>query len=187
MADSSVIRRSLRIGCILMLICGLVAGVVALVNEITYDTIEANLAAERKAAIIDIFGSETLAYEAVENCPDTVVAVYRVTDGGTALGYCVNLNSGGFGGDINMMVGVGEDGTIVGVTIVSLSETAGLGSRVNDAAYLAQYIGKGGSLVFKTDIDGITGATISSKAVLSGVNMAMAALETMGLAGGVSK
>ena len=73
------------------------------------------------------------------------------------------------------------------MTIVSLSETAGLGSRVNDAAYLAQYIGKGGSLVFKTDIDGITGATISSKAVLAGVNMAMTALETMGLAGGVSK
>lgn len=175
---------SLRIALILMLICGLIAGVVALVNQVTFEKIEQNLEAERRNAIVSIFGSEHISYEALSDVPETAETVYTVTAGGTALGYCVNVNAGGFGGDINLMVGVGADGKIIGVSIVSLSETPGVGTKVNTVDYLSAYIGKGSGLKLGEDIDGITGATVSSKAVLAGVNAAMDTLVQMNLIGG---
>lgn len=184
MTDRKGTLDSIRISFILMLICALIAGVVALVNQLTYEKIEQNLEAEKREAIISIFGSDSITYEELTDMPESVEMVYTVTDGGQALGYCVNLNSAGFGGDINLMVGVGTDGNIIGVTIVSLSETPGLGTKVNDADYLSQYVGKGIDLKQGTDIDTISGATVSSKAVLAGVNEATAALVKMNLIGG---
>ena len=173
-----------RIVLTLTLIASLIAGVVALVNQVTYEKIEENLEADRRAAIVSIFASESATYESLGTVPDAVEAVYVVEDGGISLGYCVNLNAGGFGGDINMMVGVSRDGRIVGVSIVSMSETPGLGTKVNQGTYLSQYIGQGSDLVFGADIDGISGATVSSKAVLAGVNEAMDTLIKMNLIGG---
>lgn len=69
----------------------------------------------------------------------------------------------------------------MGVEIVSLSETPGLGARVNNAEYLRQYVGKGSGLTIGKEISAISGATISSKAVLTGVNTAVAALVEAGL------
>ena len=70
---------------------------------------------------------------------------------------------------------------IYGAERAALSETPGLGSRVNDANYLSQYNGTGGKLALGSDIDAISGATISSRSVLAGVNRAFAAVDTMGL------
>ena len=173
-----------RISLTLTLISALIAGVVALVNQVTYDKIEENLEADRREAIVSIFDSENVTYEPLNTVPDSVEAVYVVEDGGVPLGYCVNLNSGGFGGDINMMVGVSQNGKIVGVSIVSMSETPGLGTKVNDRGYLSQYIGQSSMLVLGADIDGISGATVSSKAVLAGVNEAVDMLIKMNLIGG---
>jgi len=187
MTERKGVLDSIRISLILTLICALIAGVVALVNQLTYEKIAQNLETEKREAIIAIFGSDSVTYEEMSNMPDSVEMIYTVSDRGQPLGYCVNLNSGGFGGDINMMVGVGADGRIIGVTIVSLSETPGLGTKVNDANYLAQYIGQGLDLKQGTDIDTISGATVSSKAVLAGVNEATAALSKMNLIGGGTK
>ena len=56
---------------------------------------------------------------------------------------------------------------------MSLSETPGLGSRVQEAAYLDQYKGQSGTLTLGEDVDAIAGATVSSRAVLNGVNRAV--------------
>jgi electron transport complex protein RnfG len=68
---------------------------------------------------------------------------------------------------------------LIGVEIISLSETPGLGSRVDDAEYLAQYSGMSVNKVpaLGEDVDAISGATISSRAVLSGVQKALNALK----------
>ena len=93
--------------------------------------------------------------------------------------------SGGFGGDMTLMVGYDGARTILGVSIVSHSETPGLGARVKtEAGYLDQYVGKSGEVVLnkngvadgENDVDAISGATISSRAVLTGVNRATDAL-----------
>ena len=166
----------LLIGLRLLLICAVVAGIISLVYAVTLPKVEENLREEKRKAIITIFGTEDLSYTQSE----TDNAFYTVRYGENGLGYCTEETVGGFGGDLSLMVGFDADGTVLGVGIISHSETPGLGARVNEADYLAQYRGHSGTLTLKkdggSDIDAISGATISSRAVLSAVNQATAHL-----------
>lgn len=174
-------RRMLRTVVSLTVICLCVALLLSVVNALTADKIAENLKGIEKEAIIEVFGNENIEYTLLENIPDTVSAVYTVTLDGSPLGWCVTVSPSGFGGNIDMVVGVSPDGNIAGVAITALSETPGLGSRVADRNYLAAYTGLGTALKLNADVDAITGATISSRSVLSGVNTATGALVTMGL------
>ena len=75
-----------------------------------------------------------------------------------------------------MVVGISADHKIVGVSITALSETPGLGSRVADRSYLDGYAGLYGMIKLGDGIDAISGATISSRSVLTGVNRALEAV-----------
>ena len=87
----------------------------------------------------------------------------------------------GYGGDIQVTIGITTDGTINGVSILSLSETAGLGMKATEPAFYEQYQGKqtenfyvskdGGS---GEPIEALSGATITSRAVTGAVNAALA-------------
>jgi electron transport complex protein RnfG len=166
----------IKIAASLFLICAVVAAVVSFVNSITEDIIAEAQAREQQEAIARIFGeSEITPIDA----PEGTNALYAI--GGGEIGYCVSLDAKGFGGKIGMMVGVGADGAICGVEIVSHSETPGFGAKADDPDYLGQYITHGSGLSLGKEIDAISGATISSKAVLGGVNAATAALVEAGL------
>ena len=156
----------LNIGARLLIICLVVAGIVSLVNEVT-KTRYAELQEEQmQESMASIFGLEKVDYRELAD------DVYLISQDGETLGYCVQNATAGFGGDITLMVGFNRDFSIAGVQILSHSETPGLGAKANDASYLSQYNGKSGELTLNEDIDAISGATISSKAVLSGVNSA---------------
>ena len=93
-------------------------------------------------------------------------------------------------GNIEMMVGVDADGVVTGVSIVSNSETSGIGSKVmnneplaNGTPVLDQFIGKSaadGTLAVGTNVDAISGATVSSRGVTTGVNAALAVASVVG-------
>lgn len=180
--DKNGALKILRIAFSLTMICVCVALAVSLSYALTRDKIEEKRIATERAAIAAVFGRDDIGYRALEGTPDDVTAVFEVTDVvGNVFGYAVSVSPSGFGGNIDMIVGIGTDGKITGVNITALSETPGLGSRVNDANYLSQYNGTGGKLALGSDIDAISGATISSRSVLAGVNRALAAVDTMGL------
>ncbi|MBQ7320288.1 MAG: RnfABCDGE type electron transport complex subunit G [Clostridia bacterium] len=172
-----------RITLSLLVICAIVSAVVTAVHGLTYETYQLRLLEQKQAAISALFDGAAVSCEALPTEGDEVKELYRVCVGETVVGYCANVSSAGFGGDIDMMVAVSPDGVLRGVQIVSMSETPGLGSRVSRAEYLAGYAGMTlfGShaqedLVLGEDIDAISGATISSRAVLSGVNAALRVL-----------
>ena len=173
---------ALLIGLRLLLICAVVAGIISLVYTVTKPKAEANLKATKAAAISEIFGASEPS--------DGQDGFYTVRYGEnlSATGYCIESTAGGFGGDLTLMVGFDADGKILGVSIVSLSETPGLGARVDDADYLSQYKGKSGSLGLNkdggSDIDAISGATYSSRAVISAVNAATERLQSYLASGG---
>ena len=86
------------------------------------------------------------------------------------------------------IVGVDTDLTVTGVSIVNNSETKGIGSKVMDneatsagTGALDQFVGKSGagSLVVKTNIDAVSGATVTTKGITKGANAALAAAEAM--------
>lgn len=161
----------LNIGARLLVICLAVAAIVSLVNELTKARYAEILVEERKSAMTGIFGVTELSYH------ELVDGIYEIMAEDQLLGYCVQATTAGFGGDMSLMVGFSGDRSLRGVQILSHSETPGLGARVNDASYLAQYNGKTGTLQLGSDIDAISGATISSRAVLAGVSAAQTALE----------
>lgn len=97
-------------------------------------------------------------------------------------GYVVTTTSKeGYGGNIQITVGITADGTVSGISILSINETAGLGMKATEPAFYGQYEGKqtekfavskdGGE---GEPIDAISGATITSRAVTAAVNVALA-------------
>ena len=90
-------------------------------------------------------------------------------------GKAVSVSSRGYSGPINMLIGIDKSGKIVGIKILSQTETPGLGANVVKPKFLNQFIGKTGNdpIEPRKDIDAITGATISSRAVCSGVKQAL--------------
>lgn len=168
--DKKTVLSVLNIGARLLVICLAVAAVVSLVNEVTKARYAELQLEEQRNSMASIFGATDIA---VAELGDNV---YQVRQGEDILGYCVQVVTAGFGGDMTLMVGFNSDLAVVGVQILSHSETPGLGAKVNDAGYLSQYGGKTGDLALGEDIDAISGATISSKAVLAGVNEAQKSL-----------
>ncbi|HHY45668.1 MAG TPA: FMN-binding protein, partial [Firmicutes bacterium] len=86
----------------------------------------------------------------------------------------VKVSSPGYGGPIDAIVGISTDGKVTGVTIIGQQETPGLGSNVSGKRFREGFLGKDVSRPIKLkkdggDIDAITGATISSRAVTRGV------------------
>lgn len=96
-------------------------------------------------------------------------------------GYVVTTTDGdGYGGDIQITVGITADGTVNGISILSISETAGLGMKATEPAFYEQYQGKQtDKFVVSKDggegepIDALSGATITSRAVTDAVNAAL--------------
>ena len=163
----------------LLLISAVVAGLLGLVNFMTEDRIAA-LNAEKTAAsmqeVLPAAGYEDLGYSGEDS---TVKTVYRAGD----QGYVVEVLPAGFGGEIDLVVGVASDGTVTGVSIISMSETSGLGANATKESFRSQFIGKTGELAVSKDggeIDALTGATITSRAVTRGVNSALAAVAALG-------
>ena len=86
----------------------------------------------------------------------------------------------GYGGDIQITVGITADGTISGVAFLSISETAGLGMKATEPSFYNQYVNKkADKFVVSKDggdgeqIDALSGATITSRAVTGAVNTAL--------------
>lgn len=170
-ADKKTVLSVLNIGARLLIVCLAVAAIVSLVNELTKTRYAEILVEERKGAMTGIFGVSELSYRELAD------GIYEISAQEQLLGYCAQVTTAGFGGDMTLMVGFNGDRSLRGVQILSHSETPGLGAKVNDANYLSQYDGKAGTLQLGTNIDAISGATISSRAVLTGVSAAQAALE----------
>jgi len=102
---------------------------------------------------------------------------------GSQIGYILDVTSHeGYGGDIEFQMGIKNDGSVTGIELLSISETAGLGMQATNASFRNQYVGKQVSefTVTKTgstqdsEINALSGATITSKAMTNGVNSGLA-------------
>ena len=191
MLKKSDIPNIIKTAVILFLITGIAALILAVVNNFTAPIIAENSAKKQAAAMQNVlkdaeFSEENLA----ENVDDPEISeIYKAQKDGSAAGYVVMVNPNGYNGAISMVVGIDAEGKVSGIDIISQSETAGLGANCVKDEFKDQFVGKSGEIsVVKNDpkdneIDAITSATITSKAVTSGVNKALAAAEMLEEAG----
>lgn len=114
---------------------------------------------------------------------------------GDVIGYVVTVTAHeGYGGDIEISVGILNDGTVKGIELLSISETAGLGMKAKEAAFKDQFKEKQVNAFAYTKsgesgddkIDALSGATITTNAVTNGVNCALVYFRDV-LGGGVSE
>ena len=181
MKTESTVKFVLRLAATLLIITAVVAIALAGVNMITAPAIEALNAKKTQEAIELVLpggGQET-------DFPETAL-VSKVYAGDA--GYAVEVTPGGFDNTITMMVGVDKGGNVMGISIISHTETAGLGAVAAAGtpageAFRGQFVGASGSVAVTKDggtMDAITGATITSRAICAGVNAALECVAAMG-------
>lgn len=171
---------------VLLVISVVVALLLSFTNLITEEKIAQNNQDEQNRAKQEVLS----AYKFVDlSYTDGIVkGVFEGKDGsGNTLGWCVNVTPNGYGGQIDLMVGIDKDKTLLGIKVVSNSETAGLGAKCTNDDFAGQFHGKEMPIsVIKSgtpkdnEIVAITGATITSRAVVQGVNKAYEVVDSIG-------
>ena len=178
----SNVKYILRLALTLLVITAVMAAALAAVNQFTAPMI-AKLQAEKTQKAIELVlpgGGEEIEFTDSTGLVSTVYA--------SETGYAVEVTPIGFDNTITMMVGVSPEGQVLGISVISHTETAGLGAvaaAANSAgeSFRSQFVGMSGSLAVTKDggeVDSITGATITSRAVCAGVNAALKIVENMG-------
>jgi hypothetical protein len=180
----------------LLVTCIIVAGLLGLVNGVTAGPIAQINQQKTEQAMAEVV-SDPSSFQAVAELPQAAVDAATAAGGtltelydGQGAGYVLKVVASGSQGNIEMMVGVDGDGVVTGVSIVDNSETAGIGSKVMENEPLAsgtgvldQFAGKSaadGTLAVGTNVEAITGATVSTRGVTTGVNAALAAVAALG-------
>jgi electron transport complex protein RnfG len=135
----------------LVIICLIVTAALAFTYGVTAPTIQKNLEAMEKKAAQEVLGD--------------------------VAGVALKTQVKSYGGKLEMMVGISEDGAVTGVKVLTHQDTPGLGTQPMETEYLKQYIGltEVTATHIKEDgnVDAITGATISSNAIYNGVKQAL--------------
>ena len=166
-----------RLTATLLGICVVVALLLGIVNSITEPIIRQMQEEKTAAAMAMVLKADS--YEEIPSDVENVAAMYRAVAGGEQIGYVVEVTSSGFGGAMSLVVGVDMDGKVTGVSVTDHAETKNIGTKVtDDSAVLARFIGLVENITVNSGanrFDGISGATVSSKAVTAGVNTALAA------------
>lgn len=172
-------KNIVKLGVILFLFTSIVSFSLAGLNAVTAPIIEQQAKTELDNSIKEIFPELTEVIENPINDGSINIAAYVAKKGDEVLGVVVKSEPTGFGGPITMLTGLDKDLKVVSVKVLSMSETAGLGTKLADPKFNSQYQGLAapfnvvkGSASAEGDIVAITGATISSKAMTSGVNAA---------------
>lgn len=134
-------------------------------------------------------GSETFTLEPYTGDDANIRSVHKGENG-----FVIETCTYGYAGEISMLIGVSSQGRVTGLTVLDLSETLGLGANaLKDHEFLAQFLNTAGDVAIRTGdadafsgatgsagsddstyVDGITGATVTSKAIARSVNSAVA-------------
>lgn len=169
-------NKIVKLSLILFLVSAIVAGVLGLTNMLTEDAIaeyNENKTNEAYAAVMDFSSREEVQYSGGRT---EVKKLYK-TDTGNYIAECEVSGSQGM---ITVAVGVNSDLTCNGISIISSSETSGLGAKASEAEFKDQFQGKTAEQALitkdKGEINAITGATITSRAVCTAVGAAIEAV-----------
>lgn len=160
---------------VLVVICLVASAALAGVNQVTAPIIAEQQEAAANAAYLAVLPEADGFEEVTDFATTNVQSVLKATNGA---GWVIKASAKGFGGDVPVVVGFDAGGAIVGIQFMENSETAGYGQKLVDGseegvAFVQQFVGMTEAPVVGTNIDAISGATVSSKAAASAVTTAI--------------
>lgn len=179
-------KKILKLTLILFLVSAIVAGILGVVNLVTYERIEEQQRIKTEKAYAAVLASE--GYEDVsfdKEAFPTVDVIAKATGGE---GYVVTTTFSGAQGSITMAVGVDNDYKCTGISIIKHAETSGLGANAASSAqvgvdFRAQFVGQDENVAIEKaggDIEALTGATITSRSIANATGTAIKAVESLG-------
>ena len=180
----------IKLALVLFAVSAIMALALGLVNELTEDTIKMRAAETTKKAYATV-AAELQAddYPEVKSeykNDNTITKLCAATAGGQQVGYVAETTFSGAQGMITMVVGLDNDYNCTGIYITSHSETSGLGAKAaetNAGAWRDNLVGQGDGLALTKDkgtIEAISGATITSRAVVTEVQTVINAAKSLG-------
>ncbi len=164
---------------ILCVICLVATLLLSYTNSVTAPMIDEIAAKNEVSARLTVFPQAASFGETKTEKEYTITSA--LDESGNVIGYVVVNSEKGYGGDVQVMTGVGVDGKVVGVDILNHSETAGLGANADKEKFRDLFKGLTAGINVSKDGSGentvkaLTGATITSKAVAKAVNIAIEA------------
>lgn len=167
---------------VLLSICIIIPLALSLTNKLTVERIAALDEENKQAAMELLIKADTFTAETFGEGEEKFEFNIAKSSADEVLGYIFTSSAKGYGGAVSVMTAIGTDGKIIEVTILdATNETPGLGQNVTKENFYSQYKGKGPSVMVvknnadsaANEINAVTGATISSKAVTTAVNTAM--------------
>ncbi|MDD3411967.1 MAG: FMN-binding protein [Eubacteriales bacterium] len=163
-------------GWVVLGLIAVVAGVaLAVTNTITEGPI-ADQNMEKAQGALQSFFPDAETFEPIEIGEDSGLNfAYSAMQGGQPVGYAAMVTVQGYAGPIEVTLGVDSSGALKGVSVggPEFKETEGLGAKSREPDFTDQFIGKRPPLTLGSDVDAISGATVTSKAVVNGVNAAL--------------
>lgn len=182
-----------RLILVLTVICVLSGAVLGWVNSLTAPAIEEQEKLAKQRALQKALPTATefveepaILAELASTDRTRIAEVYRASDEGNPRGYVFIVEARGYAGPIRMAVGVTVEGNLAAISVISQSETPGLGAEVKNDKFLTQPAFReakvGTELAVKKDrgqVDAVASATISSRAVVRGVNAALSAAQVL--------
>ncbi|MBU5427225.1 FMN-binding protein [Tissierella pigra] len=171
-------KETIKLGLILFIITAVSAGVLAISNNLTKDKIAEIAMAGSIEALKEVFGEENDfkaldegRLDEIKKANESTEEIFEVYSGESLSGYAIKISSKGFGKtNLITLTGFSLDGNIIGMRLVEHSETEGIGSKATLPDFTDRFQGKNASE--EITVDTISGATITSKGVMSGVNEA---------------
>ena len=165
---------------VLVVICVITSALLGITNSVTAPVIAENAVKAANDVRTALLPAADGAFTKTEIEPvDGVTEVYTADNGA---GCVISAEAQGYGGSVPVMVAFGKDGAITAVNFLSNSETPGLGQKVRTEKFGAQFTGMEATSFGLSDIDAISGATISSSAAVTAINAAITAYnQVMGI------
>jgi len=163
----------------LLILCAICTALVAGAYGLTKDTIAARAAADVKASYKQVFPQ--LGDLTQEKAPGGIIQDIKCSkEGGKVNGYIYTVTPSGYGGELTIMVGISSpDAKLTGIKVLKQNETPGLGAKSTEPQFSDQFAGKNLKSPLEVskqakgeEIQAITAATITSRAVVKGVNEA---------------
>lgn len=171
-----------KLGVRLFIVAGLAGAILGAAHAVTEKPI-AEQQKKANAEAMKLILPEATDFSKLEISPKgDVLEVNEGKAGGETKGYAIKVAPKGYSGAVTVMIGVSKEGKVSGLKILSHSETPGLGANATDPAFYGQYNNKPTDKLLEVvkrpvassnEIQAITGATITSKAVTKGVNEAV--------------
>lgn len=180
-------KDTIKLGIVLLIFTAVSAGVLAVTNNITEPIIAEYERALSFEAFSDMFQDADDFQELDEEKLNeikadytNIVEIHEAIKGNDTIGYAIKVISGGYGGNMTIIAGINNGGDYAGVKVVDQSETPNLGDKILEESFTSTFIGKTIAEALKAvaspsaenEVLLLSGATVSTGAVVTGVNRA---------------